>query len=301
MKILFTGASSFTGMWFVKALKAAGHTVTATFRRREYSGMRQERIAIVKEHCDPIWECAFGDEKFIDLLKTGSFDLLCHHGADVENYRSPDFDYLKAAQNNTHNIKKVLETGIQRVLLTGSVFEPEEGTGSACAVSPYGLSKGITCEIFRYWCHILDIQLGKFVIPNPYGPFEEDRFSTYLAKTWLKHAVAEVKTPEYIRDNIHVELLAKGYALFAWEMAHTTKKFVKKNPSGARGTQGEFTQKLSQEFSKRWGLPCHFTLCKQTHFFEPLKRTNTHPLDIDWNEAKSFDELATFYQKRYGN
>ena len=33
MKVLFTGASSFTGMWFVRELAKAGHTVVATFRR----------------------------------------------------------------------------------------------------------------------------------------------------------------------------------------------------------------------------------------------------------------------------
>ena len=34
MKILFTGGSSFTGMWFIRELAAAGHEVTAVFRRR---------------------------------------------------------------------------------------------------------------------------------------------------------------------------------------------------------------------------------------------------------------------------
>ncbi len=288
-------------MWFVKALSEAGHTITATFRKKQYVGMRGERVATTLDHCHPVWECSFGDEKFLEILSEGSFDLLCHHGADVENYRSRSFDYLKAAQNNTFNIQKVLQTGIQKILLTGSVFESDEGVGSTCAASAYGLSKSITSEIFRYWCHVENVQLGKFVIPNPYGPLEEDRFPTYLAKTWLEGKTAEVKTPEYIRDNIHVEPLAKGYALFAKEMAHTTKMFMKTNPSGERGTQGELTQKLSNEFSKRWGLPCPFTLCKQTDYFEPLKKVNTHPLDIPWDETKALDELATFYQTRYGN
>ena len=33
MKILFTGASSFTGYWFVKELAERGHEVTALLRR----------------------------------------------------------------------------------------------------------------------------------------------------------------------------------------------------------------------------------------------------------------------------
>ena len=39
MKVLFTGGSSFTGFWFIRELAAAGHDVTAVFRKRpdEYS------------------------------------------------------------------------------------------------------------------------------------------------------------------------------------------------------------------------------------------------------------------------
>ena len=50
MKILFTGASSFTGHWFVKELCAAGHEVTATFRQpaSEYTDVRKQREAAEK-------------------------------------------------------------------------------------------------------------------------------------------------------------------------------------------------------------------------------------------------------------
>ena len=55
------------------------------------------------------------------------------------------------------------------------------------------------------------ISLGKFVIPNPFGPLEEPRFTHYLAKKWFAKEVAIVNTPLYVRDNIHVSLLAKSY------------------------------------------------------------------------------------------
>ena len=65
--------------------------------------------------------------------------------------------------------------------MTGSVFEQDEGVGNApmAAFSPYGLSKGLTAQAFRYGCGTLDVPLGKFVIPNPFGPFEEPRFCHY--------------------------------------------------------------------------------------------------------------------------
>ena len=57
--------------------------------------------------------------------------------------------------------------------------------------------------------------LGKFVIPNPLGPFEEPRFCAYLIRQWQAGEAAEVRTPAYVRDNIHVDLLAAAYAAFA--------------------------------------------------------------------------------------
>ena len=47
MKILFTGGSSFTGFWFIRELAAAGHEVTAIFRKRaeDYADeIRRQRV-----------------------------------------------------------------------------------------------------------------------------------------------------------------------------------------------------------------------------------------------------------------
>ena len=50
MKILLTGGSSFTGFWFIRELAAAGHDITAIFRKRaeEYSDeIRRQRVALL--------------------------------------------------------------------------------------------------------------------------------------------------------------------------------------------------------------------------------------------------------------
>jgi UDP-glucose 4-epimerase len=54
----------------------------------------------------------------------------------------------------------------------------------------------------------------KFVIPNPFGPFEEPRFTAHLIRSWMKGETAKVQTPRYVRENIPVTLLAKAYAAF---------------------------------------------------------------------------------------
>jgi len=145
MRILFTGASSFTGYWFVRELVAAGHEVVAACRGGgRYEGLRGERVQMVRELCETRFSCAFGTGDFLALAKT-SFDVLCHHGAQVGDYRSPDFDPYRAAAANLYRLPEVLralkDRGCGRLVLTGSVFEANEGAGSHSAPKPNSPSR----------------------------------------------------------------------------------------------------------------------------------------------------------------
>lgn len=311
MKILFTGASSFTGCWMARQLAVAGHQVTATFRRKpaEYDeGLRRQRAELVLDSCRPVYGCSFGDDAFLSVIReAGPWDLLCHHAADVTNYKSPDFDVVAAVGNNAHRLTAVLEAlgaaGCRRVLLTGTVFENNEGAGSEGlpAFSPYGLSKGLTFEVFRHYVGRAGMGLGKFVIPNPVGPYEEPRFTAYLVKNWFAGTTPSVQTPAYVRDNIHVSLLARAYAKFAGEVPATG--FVRLNPSGYVETQGAFAQRFAREMAPRLGVACEVELKTQTAFSEPRVRINTDLLDaqaLGWNETAAWDELGAYYRRQSG-
>ncbi len=306
MKILFTGGSSFTGMWFIRELAAAGHEVVATFRRPagEYAdAVRRRRAALAIEACRPVYGCSFGDNDFLALIGEGGWDLIGHHAADVTNYKSPDFDTVAALANNTHNLRAVLAAlaaaGCGRVLLSGSVFEGGEGAGSQGLpdFSPYGLSKALTAQVFRFECDRAGLGLGKFVIPNPFGPYEEPRFTGYLMKNWLAGATPNCSSPAYVRDNIHASLLAKAYARFAGQVP--ARGFARTNPSGYAESQGAFTLRLAQEMRPRLGLPCPVELKTQVEFPEPRVRINTDPAEPDvpgWDESAAWDEMARYYR-----
>lgn len=308
MKILFTGASSFTGFWFVRELAAAGHDVTAIFRRpaAEYTDLpRRRRVALLSEVCRPVYNCSFGDASFLTLIKEDSWNLLCHHAADVTDYKSPRFDAVAAVQSNTHNLFAVLDEikgiGCNKLLLTGTVFEGGEGAGSQGLpdFSPYGFSKALTARVFQYYCGRAGMSLGKFVIPNPFGPYEEPRFTAYLMKNWLAGATPACSTPTYVRDNIHVSLLAKVYAQFASELTDVPG-FTKINPSGYAESQGAFTLRVAAEMRPRLNLPCLVELKKQTDFPEPRTRINTDFPDVEalsWDEATAWDDLASYYSE----
>jgi UDP-glucose 4-epimerase len=305
MKILFTGASSFTGYWLIRELAAAGHEVFALFRHQPQDypdDVRRRRVGLLTDICHPILGASFGDDRFLELAKEHSCDLLCHHAAEVTNYKSPDFNVAAAVENNTHRLPLVLdrlkESGCSKIVLTGSFFENDEGAGSGNleAFSPYGLSKGLTWQIFRYHAQRRQISLGKFVMPNPFGPYEETRcFTYYLLKGWFAGATPSVNTPAYVRDNIHASLLAKSYAQFVATLAEGVSRI---NPSGYIESQGSFTHRVAREMRGRLGLQCEFVLKEQSEFTEPRIRINIDAPDgnaLNWSEKAAWDELADYY------
>jgi nucleoside-diphosphate-sugar epimerase len=186
------------------------------------------------------------------------------------------------------------------VLLTGSVFEAGEGSGSQGLpdFSPYGLSKTLTAQAFRYYCDRAGLRLGKFVIANPFGPYEEPRYTHYLMRSWLTGATPSCANPLYVRDNIHVSLLARAYARFAAELPEGPG-FSRLNPSGYAESQGAFTLRLAAEMRPRLGLPCPVELKRQVEFPEPRVRINTDFPDAaaaGWTEAAAWDEMAAWYR-----
>ena len=308
MKILFTGASSFSGMWFARELARQGHEVAAVFRRksaRDYENdtVRARRVKELEGVCRMEFGAAFGDAKFMRLAAQ-PWDLFCNHAADVGDFRAPGYNVAAAFAANTRNLPEVLrrfrENGCVAAVLTGSVFERGEGEGSGGlpAVLPYGLAKTLTSEAFVFYARECGMRLGKFVIPNPFGPFEERRFTAHLANEWQNKRAAQVRTPEYVRDNIHISLLSLCYADFARRFARGKKAFASSRPRGYVEKQGAFAERFAREMRKRWKLPCEVEFAEQKDFPEPAKRINTDRPDIKalgWSEKAAWDSLADYY------
>lgn len=308
MRILLTGASSFTGYWFAKALADAGHEIVATFRGdgTSYSGVRGSRVAGLKGLVEPIWNVELGASKLVEIASSGRFDLFCHHAAEMTNYRSWDFDAVSATAKNTAGARPLIEAlkagGCNRLLLTGSVFEPFEGIGDPQqrAFNPYGLSKHLSFEVFRMEAEKVGMHIGKFVIPNPFGPLEEPRFTSYLAKEWQGGRTPSVGTPVYIRDNIHVSLLALSYRRCC-EMLPSTAGASKVAPSGYIESQGAFALRVGREFGARLqGKPFEVGFADQRDFPEPLVRVNAtlaaqaHP---EWSESEAWDTATEYWRE----
>jgi nucleoside-diphosphate-sugar epimerase len=318
MKILFTGASSFTGMYFVRELLKAGHEVHCTFTGEnflKYNTKEQLRISTFSQLTKNRFSSPFGSQFFFEEFKE-PIDVLCLHGAKGQSagHDSDKFDVMGAVESNTHKASAVMHAakiaGVKKVVLTGTYFERWNGmlfSNNSCnpAKNEYALSKTITSDIIRFYCEKNNIRFTKFIVPNPFGPYENKRFTTDAAMAWLDAKHITVLNPNPARDNIHVELLAACYA-----------KFVSDNdkiclaPRGYVDSQGGFALRFAREMRKRWHIPCPVDLAdgpveqdyraNVTYAEEYIKQEVTPsmmPGDVTpaWDEEKAWDRLAKYY------
>ena len=292
-------------MWFAEKLAKKGHRVLCPVRgaKESYSGLRAQRLARLAGKCELAWDVPFGTPPFLELIRShAEIDVLCHHAAEVKNYKSPDFDVLGATAANTHNIREVLvalrEAGCRRIVLTGSVFEADEGAGEPPlrAFSAYGLSKTLTAQILRFHADQEGFALGKFVIANPFGPYEEPRFTDYLMRCWKEAKPAKVNAPAYVRDNIPVSLLAEAYARFVDHVPDTG--LYRLTPSCYAESQGAFARRFANEMESRLHIDSALELAKQEQFPEPSVRIGidvVRTADLCWSEMEFWDETAHYY------
>jgi UDP-glucose 4-epimerase len=241
--------------------------------------VRRRRVDLLCPRVIPAWEAPFGSPVFLDLLQQ-KWDLFCHYGAVVDKYRSWDFDPIAATRQNTANVRAVLArlamNGCRAIVFTGSVFEPYEGRGDPeCqAFSPYGLSKHMSYELFRLESRRVEIGLRKFVIPNPFGPYEELRFTSHAVREWSEGRVPIVFSPHYIRDNIHVSLLAKAYCRFCEEAPGAPQPLPAKR---IRRDAGNVRAPLCPRNRQETGRDLHFQFQEQSELTEPRARSIANP------------------------
>jgi UDP-glucose 4-epimerase len=301
MRLLLTGISSFSGLWFARALAKAGHEVVAPMRAAAYADpLRQARINEAAKVATLVPATPFGSEAFLDLISThGPFDVLCHHAAEAANHKSPDFDVEGAVAANTLHMDRTLaaarRAGVERLVITGSVFEAGEGQGSEplAAFSPYGHSKTLTARAFALAAGEAKMELVKFVIPNPFGPFEGQTFQRFVMSAWRDARPVHVTHPLYVRDNVPVDLLALAYveAVEGRAGRHVS-------PSMFAGLTGDFFKRMAAEIAPRTGWGCALTLADSQVFDEPETRVNLQPLDaaaLGWSSSDFWDSYAAYY------
>ena len=295
LKILLSGGSSFSGYHIVQTLAQAGHDVWTTLQSspESYQNQKARRIQSLGSDISIVPHTPFGSPAFLNLLREG-FDIYGHHGAWTDNYRSMDYRLQHAFENNTYNIQSVMKSCAQhqtQIVLTSSIFE---GDTHNPPFSPYGLAKSLTTQTFFFYAQQYNVPISRFVIPNPFGPLDNPKLLHYLCKEWLEGRTPMIQTPDYIRDNIPVDLLALAYQ--HWIEQPQIPKDKSFRPAGYQGSMSTFAKRVSSELAPRLSLSCPLHFATQTDFSQPLRllnQTPAQPLCPQWNEELFWDALAT--------
>ncbi len=303
--VLLTGASSFSGLWIAEALAGAGHTVVAPLRRRleDYGGIRLDRVRRLQAVAEVAFGHAFDTPAFLDLVSSRRWDALAHHGADIPGYREAGYDVVAGVSRNAGGAREVLSrlaagNGQAVVIATGTTFEAGEGMSDPddLAISPYGLSKGLTNQVWRHLARWQGLRFGKFVVAAPFGPWEEGRFAWSLFQSWLAGEPALVRTPRYVRDNLPAPLLGIAYVRLLHDLMTGEAAEIVARPSGFVGGQGDFARKLAAEARPRLGRACEVTEAAQPELREPYLRVNTDPVrDQTWDARAFWDAYVDYY------
>lgn len=278
MRVLLTGAGSFTGAFFARALAEGGAEVIAPLRGplATTDVLRTRRLAKIRTRVELVPAAAMGSTRLRDLAAAnGPFDLVCLHAAEVGDFRRPDYDPFAAAASTTAGLGRLLEAARCRaVLVTGSVFEADAGAGDASlgAIGAYGLAKTLAFSAVRWTCEQQGVALSKFTIAHPFGPFEKAGLTSALLAAWAKGEAGLVARPRLVRDFVPVSALAQAYA----DMARTVSAEGVRHrltPSGFAEPVVAFVERLARAMRPRLGRPCAYIVDEPaTPSAEPLRR-----------------------------
>lgn len=306
VKVLLTGASSFSGLWIARALAGAGHHVIAPLKRPliAYSSLRRERVQLLAAEVDVRFDAPLESDAFKAILSGEASQAFIHHAADIPNYGDPSYDLVEGFNRNVSGLADLIaefsRAGGQSFLASGSIFEFERPAAEQdkLAISPYGLSKSLTNITLQHYALWSGLSFGRLVISAPFGPYEEGRFAWSLVKAWSKGMAGTVRTPRYVRDNIPASLLGQAYAAFLDQAQAARGVSLVARPMGFAGTQLTFAERLAQELGPRLGLECEIEALAQPHLDQPETVLNTDPaIPNDWRSAEFWDDYADFYAR----
>ncbi len=302
MRALLTGASSFTGTWIATALAEAGFEVHALHRRSlaAYPPLPRRRLERLAGRVELIEAATLAGPgaALVDALRP---DLLCLHGAEVGDHRSPAFDVAAALGASCAGVGALLDrlaaAGGRAVLVTGSIFEADEGRGEAPlrAFNPYGLAKTLAWHTIRFEAERRGLTLGKLTIAHPVGPLDKPGLVTDLLGAWRRGEAATVRRPQLVRDFVAVDALAAAYARTARRLLEEGRP-VRVVPSLWPEPVGAFAGRLAAALRPRLGLAC------AVRFADPPEPTDEPPARVGldpiaglvpgWDEARFWDSVA---------
>ena len=247
--ILMTGGSSFTGFHFAQALLSQGYRLTLTHRKQiaHYAPSYRQRIQQLAPHVRLV-NTYFGSPEFIELAD--QCELVFHHGAQTQFKTGTEREIGAAVEQNTLGLESLLRVNNDiEFLLSSSYYGGLNSSVNPQLFGPYGVSKYQTDLRWHTLCARQSRPLKVLTIPNPIGAFDNHKLLAQMAGCWAKGTAFQLKTPNFIRDNIPVTALAQ-------HIDKVIQGTGTLSPSGWISRMDQFAAAVAQQTADRTGWSC---------------------------------------------
>jgi UDP-glucose 4-epimerase len=200
-RVLVTGASGFIGARVCERACDLGAVVHGVSRRPSPDASR----AVRWEHADLTEEAATRA-----LVRRVQPDVVLHLASEVSGDRSPDVILPMLRANLVAAVNVMLashEAGCSRIVLAGSMEEPDLGDAEAVAQSPYAAAKWAALTYARMFRALYGLPVVHLRIFMVYGPGQRDlrKLVPYVTSSLLRGEAPELTSGEREVDWIYVE------------------------------------------------------------------------------------------------
>ena len=210
-RVLVTGASGFIGGHLCKRLLAEGAIVQAVSRVRQVSN--SSRLSWIQGDLTEI-------ETVRELFKKGRPELVFHLASHVMG--APGLEHvLPTFHHNLQTTVNLLvgaaEFGARRLVLTGSLVEPEPGQMEKVPPAPYAAAKwaaGDYARMFHALYHVPATIARVFMV---YGPGQTDttKLIPYVILSALKGQKPRITSGERLIDWVFVDDVVSAFLFMA--------------------------------------------------------------------------------------
>lgn len=205
-KILVTGASGFIGSHLCQRLHAAGaevHAISRRSRATEENGLHWWR--------GDVSELATVQQ----VLTATKPDTIFHLASHVVGARDLDVvgPTFRSNLMSTVNLLTVAnEIGCRRIILTGSLEEPELGNPRGVPSSPYAAAKWAGNAYARMFHALYELPVVILRVFMVYGPAQQDlrKLIPYVILSLLRGQAPQLTTGQREIDWIYVEDVVSG-------------------------------------------------------------------------------------------
>ncbi len=210
-RILVTGANGFIGSHLCHRLCQEGAEVHAVYRSRRPSDLGDQRW----------WQADLANfEEVRKIVRNARPEVIFHLASHVKG--APDLEHvLPTFQSNLQSTVNLLTvaagTNCRRVVLTGSLAEPEVENGETFPSAPYAAAKWASSGYARMFHALYKLPVLIARVFMVYGPGQMDltKLIPYVTLSLLQGKTPKISSGERLVDWIYVSDVVNGFLTLA--------------------------------------------------------------------------------------